>query len=118
MTVDEFKTRAMFFKEGHIIPQWIIKGRSKIKHNVKFGCDMYVLRTPLGPVCMADLPSVDYGISYLTPGATCYIRISRCKCNLVAANAAFIGSNQEALDFHADRFAGNKKTVQNADDVL
>lgn len=49
-SLEEFKARAEFFQMGRIIPQRIVCGPRKIKHNVVFGSDTWAMYTPRGYV--------------------------------------------------------------------
>lgn len=49
-SLDEFKARAEFFQMGKIIPQRIVCGPRKYKHNIVFGSDTWAMYTPKGYV--------------------------------------------------------------------
>lgn len=49
-SLEEFKARAEFFQMGRIIPQRIVCGPRKYKHNVVFGSDTWAMYTPRGYV--------------------------------------------------------------------
>lgn len=40
-SLQEFKERSEFFKAGSIVPQRVLKGPRKVKHRVKFLCDVW-----------------------------------------------------------------------------
>lgn len=49
-SLDEFKARAEFFPMGKIIPQRIVCGPRKYKHNIVFGSDTWAMYTQKGYV--------------------------------------------------------------------
>lgn len=54
-TLDEFKADCLFFPKGRIVPQYVMKGPRRCKHNVKFGADCWLLFTPKGHLFFVDL---------------------------------------------------------------
>lgn len=56
-TLDQFKAKCVFFPKGRIVPQYVIKGPKKHKHNVTFGADCWLHYTPKGHFFFADTKS-------------------------------------------------------------
>ena len=52
--INHFKRSAEFFPAGKIIPQRILKGPRRFKHNVTFGSNSWALRTSDGYVIASD----------------------------------------------------------------
>ena len=55
MTLKEIKTRAQFFRQGHIIPTRILRCSIRKKQYLfQFGCDVWTLPMPKGYLIIQD----------------------------------------------------------------